>query len=116
MQTVGEYIKLLEHSIDTLCDLCLPDVNCAKCPLQKAEGKCCPVNQLRDIKRTLVYAIDHGVHGITTVTDVQDALVVLLIKRAVILGYSVYTLRPCDTEYIKLRNLLPVPMSDGFTE
>ena len=114
MQTVGEYIQLLEHSLDTMIDLCLPHVNCGKCPMQKAEGKCCTVNQLRDIKRTLVYAVEHNVHGVTSCTDVEDAMVVLLIKRAVILGYSVYTLRPCDDDYVRMRNLLAIPLVDDF--
>lgn len=113
---VGKYIEHLETASNILMGGCLLNTttsdgkafSCARCPMQKAEGKACPVQQVNDIKRTLTYAVSHGVHGITSETRIDDPMVVLLIKRAVILGYSVYTLRYCDDGYIKLRNLLPI--------
>lgn len=114
--TVGEYIEQLNSTTKHVTDLCIAGrvvegktLSCAHCPMQKAEGKSCVVTQLLDIKRTLRYAVDNSVHGITGDTPVHDPLVVILIKRAVIMGYSVYTLRACDADYIKLRNLLPIP-------
>ena len=117
--TVSNYIDKLSNASSMLLDLCplaTLDSNgdkfsCSRCPMQKAEGKCCPVNQVSDIKRALTYAVENEVHGITADTPIDDPLVILLIKRAVILGYSVYTLRPCDEDYIKMRNLLPVPLA-----
>ena len=44
-------------------------------------------------------------------TPIDDPMVILLMKRAVILNYSVFTLRYCDDEYIKLRNLLPIELT-----
>ena len=117
--TVSSYIEKLNDASSALTAICpLATIGsdgeaftCNRCPMQKAEGKGCPVNQVIDIKRTLKYAVEHGVHGITEDTDIDDPLVVLLIKRAVILGYSVYTLRPCADDYIKLRNLMVIPLT-----
>ena len=89
--TVNDYICKLNDTLTLASKLCAlgehkPDGttgNCINCPMRKAEGKSCPVCQMIDI------------------------------KRAVILGYSVYTLRACDEEYIKLRNLLPVPITEN---
>ena len=116
---VGEYINRLSDASSKLMELCPlatltsdgKEYNCNRCPMHKAEGKCCPVNQVTDIKRALTYAVENEVHGITADTEIDNPLVILLIKRAVILGYSVYTLRPCDEDYIKMRNLLPVPLA-----
>jgi hypothetical protein len=115
---VGEYINRLSVASSKLIDLCPlatvtsdgKEFTCNRCPMHKAEGKCCPVNQVTDIKRTLVYAVENVVHGITADTPIDDPMVVLLMKRAVILNYSVFTLRYCDDEYIKLRNLLPIEL------
>lgn len=118
--TVGEYINRLSDASGKMLDLCLlgtmgsdgAELSCAHCPMHKAEGKACPVNQVTDIKRTLSYAVANGVHGITNDTAIDDPLVVILMKRAVILSYSVYTLRYCAEDYIKLRNLLTIPVGD----
>ena len=118
---VGKYIEHLETASNILMEGCLLNTttsdgrafSCARCPMQKAEGKACPVQQVSDIKRTLMHAVSHGVHGITSTTPIDDPMVVLLIKRAVVLGYSVYTLRYCDDGYIKLRNLLPIDYFDA---
>lgn len=113
--TVNDYICKLNDTLTFASKLCtLGETNggCLSCPMRKAEGKSCPVCQMIDIKRALRYAVDNNVHGITGETESSDPMVILFIKRAVILGYSVYTLRACDEEYIKLRNLLPVPLTD----
>lgn len=114
--TVKAYIDSLGEITSNLIDLCPlstidsngNEFNCSRCPLHKAEGKCCPMNQIIDVRRALKYAVDNGVHNITEDTQIDDPMVILLIKRAVILNYSVYTLRFCDDDYIKLRNLLPI--------
>ena len=119
--TVNEYIYKLNDTLTIASKLCAlgehkPDgttSDCNCCPMRKAEGKSCPVCQMIDIKRALQYAVDNNVHGITGETESSDPMVILFIKRAVILGYSVYTLRACDDEYIKLRNLLPVPITEN---
>ena len=114
--TVSEYIDKLSAAINQTMDCCIlggdDTSSCKHCPLQKAEGKSCPMSQLIDVSMSLKYAVKHNVHGITGETESSDPMVILFIKRAVILGYSVYTLRACDDEYIKLRNLLPVPLTD----
>ena len=119
--TVNDYICKLNDTLTLASKLCTlgeqkPDGtngDCISCPMRKAEGKSCPVCQMIDIKRALRYAVENNVHGITGETESSDPMVILFIKRAVILGYSVYTLRACDEEYIKLRNLLPVPLTDN---
>ena len=116
---VGEYINRLSDASSKLMELCPlatftsdgKEYNCNRCPMHKAEGKCCPVNQVTDIKRTLTYAVAHKTHNITSETPIDDPMVILLMKRAVILNYSVFTLRYCDEEYIKLRNLLPIDLT-----
>lgn len=116
---VGEYINRLSDASSKLMELCPlatftsdgKEYNCNRCPMHKAEGKCCPVNQVTDIKRTLTYAVAHKTHSITSETPIDDPMVILLMKRAVILNYSVFTLRYCDEEYIKLRNLLPIELT-----
>ena len=115
---VGEYINRLSDASSKLMELCPlatltsdgKEYNCNRCPMHKAEGKCCPVNQVVDIKRTLKYAVEKGIHNITEDTPIDDPMVILLMKRAVILNYSVFTLRYCDEDYIKLRNLLPIEL------
>lgn len=117
---VGEYIQSLSHASSKLIELCPlatltsdgESFSCTRCPMQKAEGKACPVNQVSDIRRVLKYAVENGVHGITAETPIDDSMVILLIRRAVVLGYSVYTLRYCEDDYIKSRNLLPIPVCD----
>ena len=119
--TVNEYIYKLNDTLTLASKLCILGEqeskgvvgNCNCCPMRKAEGKSCPVCQMIDIKRALKYAVENNVHGITGETESSDPMVILFIKRAVILGYSVYTLRACDDEYIKLRNLLPVPLTEN---
>lgn len=116
--TVKEYIELLHETTKVATDLCVmglkvgydKKLSCEHCPMHKAEGKSCIVSQLIDVKRTLLYAVDNGVHGITGDTPIHDPLVVILIKRAVVLGYSVYTLRACDDRYIEYKNLLKIPV------
>lgn len=118
---VGEYINRLSDASSKLIELCPlatitsdgAEFTCTRCPMHKAEGKCCPVNQVSDIKRTLKYAVENGIHNITADTPIDDPMVILLMKRAVILNYSVFTLRFCDDDYIKLRNLLPVPVTNS---
>ena len=113
--TVSEYIDKLSSAINRTMDCCILDgddtSNCKHCPLQKAEGKSCPMSQLIDVSMSLKYAVKHNVHGITGETPVDDPMVTLFIKRAVVLGYSVYTLRRCDEDYIKQRNLLTVSLT-----
>lgn len=117
--TVSEYIKTLDESLTVagkLCNAMSPKrFNgknlCKSCVMEKHEGKPCPVSQLTDIKRALQYAVNKGINGITGETDVEDATVVLYMHRVVILGYSVRTLRYCNDDYIKERNLIEVPMS-----
>ena len=119
--TVNKYICNLNETLTFASKLCtLGETkfdgtigDCISCPMRKAEGKSCPVCQMIDIKRALKYAVENNVHGITGETESSDPMVILFIKRAVILGYSVYTLRACDDEYIKLRNLLPVPITEN---
>lgn len=114
--TVKEYIDELSATTKVATNLCVMGaktedgkrLNCAHCPMQKAEGKSCTVTQLIDIKRTLQYAVDNSIHGITEETAIHDPMVVILIKRAVILGYSVYTLRECDDSYVQYKNLLKI--------
>lgn len=116
---VGEYINRLSYASSKLMELCPlatltsdgAEFTCTRCPMHKAEGKCCPVNQVIDIKRTLKYAVENSIHNITENTPIDDPMVILLMKRAVILNYSVFTLRYCDDEYIKLRNLLPIELT-----
>lgn len=115
--TVKEYLAKLEVASAKMTDLCIlgqttegaTSLTCAHCPMHKAEGKSCVVTQLIDIKRTLAYAVEKGVHSITEDTPIHDPLVIILIKRAVIMGYSVYTLRACDDAYIEYKNLLDIP-------
>ena len=114
--TVKEYIDELTSATKVATNLCVMGdktddgkrLTCAHCPMHKSEGKSCTVTQLIDIKRALQYAVDNGTHGITEDTAIHDHMVVILIKRAVILGYSVYTLRACDDEYVKYKNLLKI--------
>lgn len=112
--TVNEYIERLSVATDAAMNCCVMSSNssCKCCPLQKAEGKSCPMAQLIDVKKSLQYAVKHNVHGITGETPVEDPMVTLFIKRAVVLGYSVYTLRSCDDNYIKTRNLLKVTLDN----
>lgn len=113
--TVSQYLTELNKTVSTLyhaCPCSKEYLSCSKCPMQKAEGKACPVLQVMDVQRCLKYAIERGIHGITEDTPLDDAMVVLFIKRAVVRDYSVYTLRSCDESYIKFRNLLPIPRED----
>ena len=118
--TVNDYICKLNDTLTLASKLCTlgeqkPDGttgDCISCPMRKAEGKSCPVCQMVDIKRALKYAVENNVHGITGETASSDPMVLLFIIREVTVGYAVYTLRACDDEYIKLRNLLPVPLTD----
>ena len=115
--TVKEYLDKLLVASKSMTELCVlgqqtdssKHLTCAHCPMHKAEGKSCVVTQLIDIRRTLEYAVNKGIHNITEDTPVYDPLVIILIKRAVILGYSVYTLRACDSAYIEYKNLLDIP-------
>ena len=117
--TVSNYLKELDIVVSTLyhaCPCTSSYISCNKCPMQKAEGKACPVLQVMDVQKCLKYAVENGVHGITEDTPLDDAMVVLFIKRAVVRDYSVYTLRSCDSKYIKFRNLLSIPNEIGATD
>lgn len=109
---VGEYISSLSDAFEALLPVCDTNKGCGKCPLHKAEGKSCPVLQLLEVRNTLRYAVDNGVHGITESMDISDPMVILLMKRAVLNGYSLYTLRSCNADYIKMRNLLEIGVSN----
>ena len=121
MTTVEEYIEKLDEVTNKALELCpLAEIdsdgmrfNCNHCPMHKAEGKVCPIYQITDIQKALQYAVAHNIQGITGDMYIDDPMVILFIKRAVILGNSVYTLRPCDDEYIRLRNLLPIEFTDS---
>ena len=117
--TVGNYIAELNTAIGNLYHACPSSselVSCSKCPMQKAEGKACPVMQIMDVQKSLKYAVEKGIHGITEDTMLDDAMVVLFIKRAVVRDYSVYTLRSCDSNYVKYRNLLTIPNEKWATD
>lgn len=117
--TVEEYINTLDQSLliaSQLCNATNPKKYdkkslCHSCVMEKHEGKPCPVAQLTDVKRALQYAVKHKVNGITEETPVDDSSVVLFMRRVVILGYSVRTLRYCSDEYIKERNLIEIPVA-----
>lgn len=117
--TVREYLDLLEGPIDAVYQLCnasnlaLNRKNmCKSCPMYKSGGKPCVLAQLTDVKRSLMYAVKHHVNCIDEDTDVQDPHVVMFLRRAVVLGCSVYTLRMCDDDYIKERNLIEVTLTE----
>lgn len=112
--TVKEYCSNLDEALGAVADVCSVGMTgergCKSCPLFKYDGKPCPYLQLMDVKRVLTYAAEHNIMSITWDSLTESTEVAVFIRRAVVLGYSVVTLRSCNSEYIKERNLIEIPV------
>lgn len=92
-----------------LCDYGnIPEHQCEGCPLAKSDGKPCPLVQLIDTRTALEWAVKTGMNNITETTDINSASVILFLRRVVLDGYSLRTLRPCSAEFIKERALIEI--------
>ena len=115
--TVKEYKEKLLDITDGMLDICyrmdIKKLNkyknpCIGCALHKGDSKPCPLGQLADINDALSYAVDNNFDGITADTSMDTPQVISFLRRAVVNGYSIKTLRYCDAEYQKKFNLIPI--------
>lgn len=108
---ISEYIAQLDATVDSafsLCNMNKGSSPCKGCPIGKNDGKPCPIAQLQDVRLSLAWAVEHNFNGITMDSEVYSASVIAFLRRAVVMGYSVRTLRFCSEDYIKERNLVEI--------